>query len=330
MYEMKNQLLDLGYHTDRIIILDGDYLFPVKKTDNFYNILMDENSRFVLYGTEIQEKEICHLFLSANMKVEAVCSENDRQGKSYCGIPVISLSEYFRYYKDCYMICIGGMKQQMLTAQGVSSDKVIGFANIDRLQYFDDEIVPSDAEHVFVDGGCLDLYTTNLFFLKGREKYKKAYAFEPLKDNFEKCLKNCENWGLDDKVSLYHGALWDKEEDLPLVIASYEGSNLIDEKIDGNKETKNIEIVKGFALDQVLQGDAVTFIKLDIEGSELKALHGMSETIKRYRPVLAIAVYHRPEDIVEIPNYIKSLVPEYKFFLRMYHMDHTEHILYAV
>ena len=79
---MKNQLLDLGYHTDRIIILDGDYLFPVKKTDNFYNILMDENSRFVLYGTEIQEKEICHLFLSANMKVEAVCSENDRQGKS--------------------------------------------------------------------------------------------------------------------------------------------------------------------------------------------------------------------------------------------------------
>lgn len=330
MYEMEKQLLELGYDADDIIILDADFLFPVKKTDHLYEILLDRNSKFVLYGTGHHESLICDLFLKAGLKLAAVCSEDSGQGKTFCSLPVISLSDYDRCYKDCYMICIGGAHYQKMIDHAADLDRVIGLANIDRLQYFDSEIIIPDEEHIFVDGGCLDLYTTNLFFLRGGVNAKKAYAFEPLKDNFELCIKNRNSWGLDGKAEIYHGALWDKEEDLPLLITPYAGSNLIDENRNADKEKDNIEIVKGLTLDQTLRGEKVTFIKLDIEGSELKALHGMAETIKKYKPILAISIYHKPEDIIQIPEYIKSLSAEYNFFLRAYHMDHTEHILYAV
>lgn len=59
--------------------------------------------------------------------------------------------------------------------------------------------------------------------------------------------------------------------------------------------------------------DRVSLIKMDIEGYELKALRGARETIQKYKPVLIISAYHRREDILEIPYYLKDLVPEYKF-----------------
>ena len=72
-----------------------------------------------------------------------------------------------------------------------------------------------------------------------------------------------------------------------------------------------------------------TFIKMDIEGAELKALMGAKETIVQNKPKLAISIYHKPEDILQIPMYLKALVPEYKFYLRQYTMSYLECVLYA-
>ena len=69
---------------------------------------------------------------------------------------------------------------------------------------------------------------------------------------------------------------------------------------------------------------------MDIEGAELEALKGAEETIKRYRPKLAICVYHKPEDIVEIPKYILNINPDYKLYLRHYSDNAGETVLYAI
>lgn len=84
------------------------------------------------------------------------------------------------------------------------------------------------------------------------------------------------------------------------------------------------------SLDNLLQGRLVTFIKMDIEGSELKALMGAKETIRKYKPKLAICLYHKKEDILEIPLYVKELLPEYKLYIRHHCNKHGETVLYAM
>ena len=69
---------------------------------------------------------------------------------------------------------------------------------------------------------------------------------------------------------------------------------------------------------------------MDIEGSELEALKGAAETIKKWRPKLAISIYHKYEDIIEIPEYILSIVPDYSFYIRHYSSDIWETVLYAI
>jgi len=56
----------------------------------------------------------------------------------------------------------------------------------------------------------------------------------------------------------------------------------------------------------------VGVIKLDVEGSESNVIAGAKETIKMYRPVLIVSLYHKGQDFFEIPRIVKELVPEYK------------------
>jgi hypothetical protein len=75
--------------------------------------------------------------------------------------------------------------------------------------------------------------------------------------------------------------------------------------------------IETVALDDMVDpGDRVTLIKMDIEGAELNALRGASKIIARDKPRLAVCVYHKFEDIMNIPSYILSLNPEYKLYLR--------------
>ena len=83
-------------------------------------------------------------------------------------------------------------------------------------------------------------------------------------------------------------------------------------------------------IDNVVDSKRVTFIKMDIEGSELSALRGAETTISKSKPKLAICVYHKPEDLISIPQYINSIVPEYKFFLRHHQFISWETVLYAI
>lgn len=83
-------------------------------------------------------------------------------------------------------------------------------------------------------------------------------------------------------------------------------------------------------VDKELEGEPVTFIKMDVEGAEREALIGAERTIRKYAPKLAISVYHRPEDIWELPEIILRYNPDYQLFLRHYSLNSCETVLYAV
>lgn len=80
----------------------------------------------------------------------------------------------------------------------------------------------------------------------------------------------------------------------------------------------------------VKRNEKVTFIKMDIEGAELETLKGASRLIAEQKPKLAVCVYHKPEDIFTIPEYLRTLNPDYKFYLRYYTFAEWDTVLYAI
>ena len=60
---------------------------------------------------------------------------------------------------------------------------------------------------------------------------------------------------------------------------------------------------------------------MDIEGSELKALEGAIKTLKRCKPALAISIYHRKEDLITIPQFLKEIYENSHFYLRKHYAE---------
>lgn len=73
----------------------------------------------------------------------------------------------------------------------------------------------------------------------------------------------------------------------------------------------------------------VDFIKMDIEGAEMMALRGAKRSIVKYRPNLAICVYHKLIDFYEIPQFIDSLGLGYEFSLQHSTVHGDETVVFA-
>ncbi|MBQ3151617.1 MAG: FkbM family methyltransferase [Clostridia bacterium] len=69
-------------------------------------------------------------------------------------------------------------------------------------------------------------------------------------------------------------------------------------------------------IDHLFRDKRVTYIKMDVEGAEKDAINGAVNTLKKYKPKLDIALYHRSEDIFSIPLQLKKINPDYKFHIR--------------
>lgn len=76
--------------------------------------------------------------------------------------------------------------------------------------------------------------------------------------------------------------------------------------------------------------DRVDLIKFDLEGSDLQALIGSFNTIEKFRPQLAISIYHRMKEFWEIPIVLFQLCENYDFHLGHYSFERFETILYCI
>ena len=74
---------------------------------------------------------------------------------------------------------------------------------------------------------------------------------------------------------------------------------------------------------------SVDFIKMDVEGLELKVLKAAAETIKTFKTRLALSAYHRGDDFVKLPKFLLELNPNYKFYVRHCRPSLNETVLYA-
>lgn len=91
------------------------------------------------------------------------------------------------------------------------------------------------------------------------------------------------------------------------------------EPIKSKIQVDNYFISEGnYTLDNLYLNEGISLIEMDIEGAELSALQTGVKLLKRNRPILAICAYHRVDDLIEIPKFVKETLEDYVFILRKY------------
>ena len=142
-----------------------------------------------------------------------------------------------------------------------------------------------------------------------------AFAFEPDRRNHKKLC----DWAETEKafsVKAFQLAAWNKRETLVFDGSGNRNSTLVSaDSLPVTRAAKTIE-VEAASLDDILCGTRVSYVKYDVEGAEREALDGSKSTIEAHRPSLFISLYHRSEDIFELPLLIHEKYPDYKLYIR--------------
>lgn len=142
-----------------------------------------------------------------------------------------------------------------------------------------------------------------------------AIAFEPDRRNHKKLSEYAETVE-DFKITPLKLAAWSDRATLYFDGSGNRNSSLISgAQMPVTKQPKIVE-AEADSLDNILDGERVDYIKYDVEGSEKEAILGSLKTIGAHRPALMISLYHRSEDLFELPLMIHERFPEYKFYIR--------------
>ena len=197
---------------------------------------------------------------------------------------------------------------------------------------FPNEILALSSDEVFIDGGGYDGDTMIQFMQSVNYLYSQIILFEPNAENcqiIEKTIKEMDA----ENIVVYEEGLWSDQTRLAFMTDNSGGSHIADfssETINQSSNSMDIIEIDVNSIDNVMTNAVPTLIKLDIEGAEMEALKGAANTIRKHKPKLAISIYHKKSDFVEIPLYLKTLVPEYKLFVRHFSNYIYETVLYAV
>lgn len=301
------------------------------------------HNKYIIWGAGSVCKKLVNIFAFFDADkncIEIWDSNPELQGGEICGIPIVAPKSVLND-EDRQRLYLIGLSEKMrekqcteiyfsLAGLGVPVDKILRpyWDVYNEWSYFDKDIVVKNLgpDEVFVDGGSYDFYTSSAFVKACDSRgatVKRIYAFEPNAEFGELCRKNAGRLG--DKARVINAGLYSRD------------TNLYFEMHPSNKDclmaTDKVTDIKlpVITLDNHVDADdKVTFIKYDVEGTELEALKGASKIIRRDTPNLAICIYHKPLDYIEIFEYIYSLVPEYKFYIRIYGAGGGDIVLHAV
>jgi len=294
-----------------------------KKGENIISpsiLVRDFANAVVIIGAPAHYEEIFEQLL--NMGINR---NNIFQRIAY-GSNIMSEAEFeeFHYngYKWAYQMCQDN-KSKKVIIEAVKTIIINEPLDIicDSETYFESSIInfATADDEVFVDAGAYQGETAIAFY---KTRQDKTYSFEPDSINYAICK---ENLRLYPNAFCINAGLWISSQNLGFVQQGSGGSKISDET---TSQSVAIDVV---SLDDYFANISTkpTFIKMDIEGAEKEALFGAKTIIKKYKPKLAICVYHKPEDIYEIPRIILSFRDDYKLYFRQYE-EFADTVVYAV
>lgn len=161
---------------------------------------------------------------------------------------------------------------------------------------------------------------TAYFFSKKCNGNAKIYAFEPDKNAYKTLKIIKEKYKLNN-VILKNILFSNKKE-----------------TVDFMSMTPNTPIVKmdAVTIDEFSESnniERIDYLKMDVEGAEMHILEGAVNTIKKFRPSLAIAIYHGGElfmeDFYKVPILIKKITDDYEYYIRTFSPWGGETVLFC-
>jgi FkbM family methyltransferase len=189
------------------------------------------------------------------------------------------------------------------------------------LQYFPEEVMTAlracCKRPVLVDGGAYDGDT-----LAAARKHCEpalAFAFEPALANFSRLTANARHF--DFPVVCFPCGLSDATGYVSFSSESGESCAIC------QNGAERIQVAR---LDECLPGQRVDFIKLDVEGHEVPALEGARQLFEIGMPILAVAAYHRWDDLWRIPAFVMHSSTECRLLLRAHESNSFDSVLYGI
>ncbi|MDR2233624.1 MAG: FkbM family methyltransferase [Tannerella sp.] len=190
----------------------------------------------------------------------------------------------------------------------------------EKTQYFPQGIFELSRDESYFDCGAFTGDTIADFLKATGGSYRHIWAVEPDTMNCNRLTKYINEERLQH-VDVVNKGVYSHAGRLPF----QETGNMLSMLVDDAQHFIEVDTI-----DRIATGNPVTYIKMDVEGAEMEALKGAEQTIRKYTPVLGISIYHKQQDLIDIPHYIKSLVPEYTFYFRVHKKLAIDTVLYAV
>jgi len=190
----------------------------------------------------------------------------------------------------------------------------------DKQQYFPSGVISLSGQESYFDCGAFTGDTIADFLKASGGSYNRIWAAEPDLSNYKQLQQYIKNGRLTNIEAVNKG-IFSHAGRLPF---QEEGTML---SMITNASERTIEVD---TIDNITAGAPVTYIKMDVEGAELQALQGAEQTIRAYKPVLGISIYHKKRDLIDIPLYIKEIAPDYRFYFRVHKKLAIDTVLYGM
>lgn len=174
-------------------------------------------------------------------------------------------------------------------------------------------------DEIFCDAGAYVGSTVRKVVAATGGSFREIHAFEPDRKNFNQ-LKSLSSLPLD-RIHLHNSAVGDYTGRIRFLETGTMGSHV---DVDADNDGGETPVTR---LDDAVE--KVTFIKMDLEGFETRALKGAARLVREFAPRLAITGYHYADDLLDIAQTIRGLRADYSFRLRHHSNYYYDSILYA-
>ncbi len=302
-----------------------------------------EDIDLILMSVRTKNHELVELFSFFNIPYLLISQETEK----YCRIKnyladIQKVSEIFERGEDKALYNMVSelwlakkpdkLREYVMEKSGIS---IYGPIRNYHKQYF--EYINYDAIKTVIDGGvcnAIQFFNYKKFF----KNLKAIYGFDPMYETFKNDAYDYLIKKEIPEAKIIYRGLWDKEEELNFIETPHNRAGSYVQNSSAIRTSKDTDIIlkiKTTSIDIFKKQNNLPktdFIKMDIEGSEQKALLGAQNTILNDRPQLAISIYHSLDDFTKIPIYLSNLLKDKNYSFRLGHYSPKIHetVLYAI